>query len=449
VAVTAFFLHREEQRGTFSAVDAKHLHWLRANRKTPVLKENPTVVFLRLDDADKPEAEREFESWPLSSGDWAGVIDELSGYEPAVLGVDLPLGWGKDPDPLLAAACGKIPGMVAGALAQPPSAAAAPSADSGDIPPATAPLPPQAPANFWFWKSAGGHAPAFGGIMHAKELAGFPGAALLGVDLSDDPAARISVDGTECRVPLIFEHPSQGWSPGLLLRCLLQDMKIPASQVKIAPGSGIDLPGGVRIPIDDRGIYTFHLHPANLHKPPAISLDNFKLPKKQLERFLQKNDERRDVLDKLRGGLLLAGADDRASQRHVLPDGASVSHAKLSALILAALQTGRNIRPAPGHIQLALLGTVAAFCLFQGRQKRAGAIKSGFIALLLAGMASLLTFQSWEMWLPLPPAALAIAVSTLLCLALPRGGKGNANAGAGGIGSAGADSAGAERNGLA
>ena len=83
--VAAFFLQREQERGTFAPLDRGHVEWLLANRKSPVLTTKPSVILARLDDVDRAESERQFESWPPSQAEWSPLLDELSTYEAKTL----------------------------------------------------------------------------------------------------------------------------------------------------------------------------------------------------------------------------------------------------------------------------------------------------------------------------------------------------------------------------
>lgn len=403
-AVSAAFLHREQQRGTFSRVDDGHLAWLKANRKEPTPRAAANVVFVRLDDIDKSESDRQFEAWPPSAGDWSAVLEELRNYSPASLAIHTMLGWGGEPDPQLTEACRKFPSLIAGVLGQQHAG----TADSPDA----------LPNCLTRWPAVAGlDAPEFSQVLYAKEMADLPSTALTNIDLSDDPAARPVIDAGVCRVPLLYRHAG-GISPSFLLAAFMQSLGISPDKVQVRPGEAILL-GDVRLPIDQRGVFTFHLHAANLQPVPSLNLDTFKLNKQQLDRFLPKNDPVRSLLPTLAESTLVIGQDDRASRRLALPDGRQISAADLTAQILTAMQTGKNVRPLEPTLQLVAVGGALLFGLWQTRFLRGGALKMGFIGVLLWVVATLTTFQTSAVWLPLTPALGVMLVSTLICLLFP------------------------------
>ena len=86
-------LHREQERGSLAEIDGRHREVLMKGpwqSGPPVVPGRDAVVFAGLDDKDR--ADRVFEGWPLTPGDWQVVLQNLKGYEPRQVVVPMAMG---------------------------------------------------------------------------------------------------------------------------------------------------------------------------------------------------------------------------------------------------------------------------------------------------------------------------------------------------------------------
>ena len=85
--IAAFFLAREESRGTFTRFEEGWVSWLLAN--SPGAVSAPEVTLIQIDDSK----DQIFESWPLSPGDYTLVFEGLENLSPGLIGLTPALKW--------------------------------------------------------------------------------------------------------------------------------------------------------------------------------------------------------------------------------------------------------------------------------------------------------------------------------------------------------------------
>ncbi|MBP7948827.1 MAG: CHASE2 domain-containing protein [Verrucomicrobiales bacterium] len=396
--ISALFLHREQQRGLFAKLDAAHVRWLLDNRRDAVPRAEANVIFVRIDDRDRPEGERQFETWPLSAADWTGLLEEIATHRPGAVAVQPALGWGAAPDASLTKLAGGFPRAVFGVWGE--------AGAGSEAAPAAVPL-----AEITRIEGSRDAVPTFTSIPLGQEVGALGTMALTHLDLSDDPAAKAAVHDRECRIPLLFRHGDRVY-PSFLLHSLCLDLGISLAEIEVRLGNAVVLQNRIRLPIDRAGGFVLHLLPVNEAELPTLNLDTFKLDAAQLDRFLPKGDPVRSVLPKVPGALLWIAQDDSAARRLPLADGRTVSAAELAARALLAMETGRNIAPLAERWQAAACGAAVLLCVWQGRFQRRHAWKFGLLAAVGLGMVSLLTFQTWAVWLPLGPCLGILAAGT-------------------------------------
>ena len=405
--IVAFFLHREEARGTFVAWDRGHVEWLLANRKLPVREIAGKVIFAKLDDADHAESERQFEAWPPSPGEWGGLLEEMRGYGIKTLVLPAMSGLGTEtPDSGLRKISSELPGLLFGVRAE----------GRGEGENAVTP---------------GLLNDVVGDRMKIPDFVTIPGAAGVGaygawgvtqVDLSEHGDARPGFDGGAWRVPLLFRQGERVFA-SLILQALLRQGDVPLDKVRVVLGEAVEMGTLGRVPVDAAGVFRWYDHPVN-HQPLAVmNVDTFKMNPQQIERFLTPTDPTRQLLPSLKGSLCWVGENDESSRRHVRPDGARVSQAEMSAHTLNAMLAGRNVRPLTGLMQAITLAGVVAYGWWMTGRSRWGVIRFTLLGVLLLALLSMLVMQSSGMWMPVIPGLVVLASLAILSLLAGTGEK--------------------------
>jgi hypothetical protein len=399
-AAFGVLLHREQQRGTFEKFDRKHRDFLRANpgqAQWSTLAEEPQVILARLDDPDLPAAQRAFDAWPPRPDEWQVLLQNLTAWQPRAVSLGFPLTVDQ-PSPGFLATWAAVPG-----LCQPVNGIAA---FRSGFP------PPEIPAGLPVLSVQGERS----GIPEFESLNPglLPGRLGIGeIDLGQ----KITVEGEWCRVPLLARTGNQV-VPTLALQSLLTWSGTAPDQVLVKPGSAILGPKGMTIPVDETGCFRFYL-PLSV-RAGAVQADEFLFGRSQAENTYQPGSRQRESLDAVTGRLVWLGADDQSARYLKLPDGNQVSAADLITRALAAIQTGRFIRPLPLWWQAAPQALTVLFGLWLFRWKRRNLWKGAAMAGLALITASLLAFQTDHTWIPLAPALLQLAAAFTAGLLLPR-----------------------------
>lgn len=402
-ALAAFFLQREQDRGTFATMDRGHVAWLLGNRREAAIDPKANVMLCRLDDIDHSEGERQFESWPPTAEEWGVLLEELGTHHPltTVIQSGGSLAGGKMDD-ISKASFKKHAGLILGTRAE----------GQGQVQEAS--LEPISKV-----EGVTSAIPSFQGSVSVTALSELGKPAVSQIDLSDHPNSRISIKDGVCLVPLLYRQ-DQKVVPSLVLQALIQQLAIPLAEVSVKLGESIVLGTRGAIPIDAAGCFRWHPNAVNESPVASLNLDTFKMTAEQLDRFLPKEDATRSALPKLAKALVWIGEDDQASRRFPLPDGRSMSSAEISSRALLAIQTGNNVQPASTVGQWISLGCALLFGIWQATMNRSRVVKWSVAAVILLGLGTLLTYQSSGQWLPAAPPLIVIGLSTLLNLLIPR-----------------------------
>ncbi len=393
-------LHREQQRGTFEAFDRGHREFLRANpgsAEWTTMAAEPQVILARLDDPDLPEAQRAFEEWPPRADEWQVLLQNLSAWQPQAVSLSLPVRI-DNPSQGFLTTLAAVPGLTmavdAGAAFR-----------SGFMPPV---LPNGLPV-----------------LRVQGELAGIPEfETLRPVSLPTrvgigtvDLGQKITVDGEWCHVPLLARTGTQV-VPTLVLQSILTWSTVPPDQLLVQPGTAITGPKGMVIPIDEAGRFRFYLPLAA--RAGSVQADEFLFRRDQAEANFAPGTAERAGLDAVPGSLVWLGADDQASRLLKLPDGNSASPADLATRALAAIQTGRFIRPLDPWWQWIPQAVAVLFGLWMVRWKRRNLWKGLLAGALGLLTASLLAFQTNHTWIPIGPALLQLGMIVVVAILAPR-----------------------------
>ncbi len=404
-AAIGVLLHREQQRGTFETFDRKHREFLSANpgqAEWNSMAEKPQIVLARLDDPDLPLAQRAFEAWPPRADEWQVVLQNLTAWQPRAVACAVPPTV-ENPSPGFLTTLAAVPGLT-GAL----EAVAALNPNF---------TPPTLPERLPVLQVEGASA----GIPEFDSLRPPPLPISLGigdVDLSGK-GQKISIEGEWCLVPLLA-RTGTAVVPTLALRSLLAWSGIPPEKLTVQPGTAILGPKGTVIPIDDSGCFRFYAPLAE--RTASVQADEFLFTRAQAETTYPPGSVERAALEAVRGSLIWLGTDDQAARTLKLPDGNTASPADLITRALAAIQTGRFLRPLPPWWQAAPQGVAILFGLWLVRWKRRNVWKGVAIGALALLTASLLAFQTNHTWIPLAPALLQLAFAGITGLLLPKAG---------------------------
>jgi hypothetical protein len=323
-------LHREQERGTLAELDGRHRDVLMRGpwqSGPPLVPGRGAVVFAGLDDKDR--ADRVFEGWPLTPGDWQVVLQNLKGYEPRQVVVPMAMGVERGGAGLEAAALA-LPRMT-GAVAVSAVAGGGGKGIPGDLP---------------VLRSEG----AIELIPECRRIEGVVVPVAVGtgeIDLGVK-GERLAVSGPWCRVPLLARY-GESVVPTVLLRAVLAWWDVPVENVRVVPGEAIWCGEKVRIPIDAAGFLELYL--PFTEEPEVMNADTFALPREQVEAALPAGDPQRRLLGSLGDRLVWFGMNDAASAVLRLPDGRQVSSGALTARAVAAMQSGRFLRPVGSRVQ--------------------------------------------------------------------------------------------------
>lgn len=393
-------LHREQQRGSFDRFDEGHRKFLKANPGSAswnTLTDNPQVILARLDDPDVPLAQRAFDAWPPSSDEWQVVLQNLTGWQPRAVSFALPLAVDEPSDSFLKTLA-TVPGFTVGV-----DAAAAFRRDF---------MPPQLPAGLPILRVDG----SIASIPEFEALRPLDLPVRVGVR-EVDLGQKITIEGEWCRVPLLA-RTAQSVVPTLALQSILTWSGVPSDQIRVRPGSTITGPKGMIIPIDDTGCFRFYL-PLSV-RAGQVAADEFLFARAQAETTYAPGTDERAALDAVPGSLVWLGLDDQASRLHKLPDGNTASTADLTTRAIAAIQTGRFIRPLEPFWQWVPQAVTVVFGLWLVRWKRRNLLKGLAAAALLLITASLLAFQTNHTWIPLAPSFVQLTIAFLTGILIPR-----------------------------
>ncbi|MDB6071137.1 MAG: hypothetical protein JWL81_2308 [Verrucomicrobiales bacterium] len=396
----AVVLHREQQRGTFEAFDRGHREFLRANpgsSEWTTLSDEPQVILARLDDPDVPPAQRAFEAWPPRPDEWQVVLQNLAEWQPRAVTLGFPIVV-ESPSAGFLKTLAAVPGFTMGA-------------DAGAAF-RTGFMPPELPGGLPILRVQG----ELAGIPEFETLRPVTLPVRVGI-AQVDLGQKIAVEGEWCRVPLLARTGTQV-VPTLALQSLLTWSTIPPDKLLVQPGTAITGPRGMAIPIDETGCFRFYI-PLSA-RAGSVQADEFLFPKTQAESTYAKGTPERAALEATNGSLIWIGADDQSSRYLKLADGNTASVADLTTRALAAMQTGRFIRPLAAGWQIVPQVVAILFGLWLLRWKRRNLWKGLAISTLLFLTASLLAFQTNHTWIPLAPALIQVAAAFVIGVLMPR-----------------------------
>jgi hypothetical protein len=385
--LAAFFLQREQARGTFTELDRGHVAWLLANREQAQIKSpSVRVIFARIEP-------QEFDDWPPPPVVWSGLLDELITLKPGAVVLNSLDGWAAETiDPLLAKSCQACPGLLLGTRAE----------AQGPVQETILPVLLDVHGD----RTA---VPSFAFVIGEKLLSPLGKLAFSQVDLSEHPFAKATLKDGVFRLPLLFRQ-GERIIPSLTLQALLQHARIPVEQVKVRLGQAIIIPGQLEVPIDAAGGFSLQFLAVNETTLTSFKLDALLLDAQKRDSFFGQNDPIRTALPQVADALVWVGEDHREARRFHLPNGQDASLTELTARAFVAMQSGRNVVLQPVTGQWLTLAGVLCYGLWLACLSRARLWKWTIFGVILLGLVSLLTFQSATLWMPVGPGLVLLGI---------------------------------------
>jgi uncharacterized membrane protein len=387
----AFFVNREEQRGTMAGLNASYEDWLRAaggEELTP-----PSVTLLRIDDS-----ETGFWNWPPNPLDYAQLLQRLKFFQPKVVAMEVPLSWqGADQGLLdaLRTAClqygeGQI---LLNAILQFNSAAKKPEETTLSL---LWPLPEI--------KGDIDKIPAFTNILSLPDprltSLGFP-SGFTAIDLGEKTGPENVLS-----VPLLA-RVNQTVIPSFVLLATMLELGITAGEVEVQLGRTIRVGNKAVIPIDASGAL-------------VVSSATRAMPDIQNASILahdprEEGSNRTGGLDKperdaLKKRVILLGLDHKGSRTVATGSDKKISQAELFAMAIATIQSNSYSNQAARHTAWIFWALIMAAGLVTLRRHRRRAVGLSLLMVLLYFTISMIVFQSTQHWI-----SPAVPITLLSC----------------------------------
>ena len=405
-SITAFFLNREEQRGSFASANQTYIDWLIGNSKQKI--QDPSVTYLRIDE----ETFKIFESEEERFGpvDFALLFDKLRNYQPKVTAVLPVLDFPEEDELLLSTLKNgalQMDTLLLGAILEK--------------------NPTGTPVSEGILELLGSIDSVKGDISRIPE---FTSAKVLPelqlritsqmafteIDLGD--ASSVGQNGLV--VPLVARFKNT-IVPSFLLQSVLLENDLSPADVVVELGKEVRLGDTIKIPIDQRGfmtVFTGLRERLPVHGADILLWNADSLADADIGAGLSDNE--REALEKR---VVLIGYNDEKAKRIPFKNGERLSHAELFSLAIATIQSGRYIHMVPTAAQWALIGGIFLTGLLLLRLYRKRAALGALALLVLFFITGMIQFQINQSWMPLTTPLGLIACVFLCCLILARGKK--------------------------
>ena len=394
----AFFLQREEMRGTFDPWHRAVLE--RLSGRAPAIP----VVIVEMRRGDLP-----FESWPPAPLDYAPIFESLVRRQPRAVAVDSPLAW-----PEVAALDAAT---LAERIALLPRGVLSCTLQRGVIPTpveAAAPVPLEALPNV---RGDVSRVPEFSvvGQVPIEEVRGSKAIGFSRIEFGAEPVA---VGESSVRIPLVARRGKEV-VPSLLLQALMAWKGRGAAEISIELGRRIVIADDLILPIDGGGWFAvFSRLTPELRRAAAGSL---LLDMEQDGKLLKSQPAENEALAAIHGALVVVGETGEGTPRVAVGAGRDWTETELLAQGLAAALTGHHIREVPRRWQWSIWGATVACALALCACSRRWVMAFGLAGSVVLALSVLTAFLVARWWLPpLPLLTLwAVAVVIALFLAAP------------------------------
>ena len=399
VCLAGLLLARESRQpgGSLAGVDRAFLDWLAVNAKPAgasarAVEKSPPVTLVEIDDAVLDTPGR----WPLSALEYAGFLQAIQPYDPAVVAVapvlDLPPSAPGSEQILLDQALTVSRLLLAVQLGI--------DAPAGRDPAAVAEFP-----------AVGEVTGPVGALPEFTELAAAPNARL-GLLAAATGAINLPGEAGPVRdLPLLFRWRGRV-VPTFALQALTLALRLSPREVSAAPGREVRLGDRLRLPVDRAGRTL--LDARALRRVNRLGFDD--LP---LLAAGQAAPETRAAAERMRGGVVVLGRTDRAARTRRTPEGQALSPAEVFAWAVASLERDPPLRRASAWWDAGVLGVFAGAGWVGARLRRTGALMWATGCLAVYALAALACYETSRLWLPAAlPVGLTV-VNVLLPALLP------------------------------
>jgi hypothetical protein len=407
-AAMAFFLNREDDRGTFAVVDREYISWLMANSNSEI--QEPSVTFLQIDD---PRA-RVFGGWPLGPVDYSILIDNLGKNQPRVIAVEPVLGWVGGVDEVRMSSLRNVLLRMDPDFGNGEGAKVLLGAEL-KMNPAGKPIGDGALSLFPEIEAVEGdrsRIPEFTQVGALPEVALMAISQQLGftrIDLGEADAER-RLDSLS--VPMLARFEDRV-VPSFIVWARVPAAGVGLDSVEVVLGDEIRIAGerGLEIPIDGAGrlnVFTGIRERIAKHNADILILMGGEDIRDQLT-----EEQKASLLSRI----VILGTDDEAAR--TIPLGAEmISRGELFAMAMATIQAERFIEKLPPPVKWGIWVTLAVIGLLLLRlPRRRRAVMVWGVWLILYFVSNLMLFQYTQQWTPLM-VPLGIIVSALLVVLL-------------------------------
>ena len=394
-AAAAFFVHREDERGSLAAANRTYVDWLLGNSKSQL--RDPSVTLLTIDEEQAPI----FQNWPPAPLDFSVMLRRLQLCDPKVVAAEPVLRWDDvaegELDILLTAglAFGEDH-LLLGSVLQFNSAAEPLKSSTLSL---LRPLPDGAVEGDL------SRLPEFTNVLSlpdtrlcaANSVVGFTG-----IDLGDQ-----APDGDALRAPLLARVGDTVVPSFVLLAAMLEMDAVPAD-VKVELGEAITVKDTLVIPIDASGALNVF---TGLRAKLPVSKATILVHDPAYEGGGSGGTGGKSERDALKSRIVVLGMNDKNSRVIPAGRGGNISRAELFALAIATIQSGRYIQKLQPAVRWAVWGGIVLFGLWLLRMPRKRAVGLALLAIVLYFAGNMILFQTTPRWIP--PA---VPVALLGCL---------------------------------
>jgi len=395
LAALGYQLDREQREGRFQQADDLFLDFLLANARDRFVpdpdKASDQVVLVRMLEEEK----KEYGAWPPPPIDWQIVLKGLVPFKPEVVVIATPLTWGQ-PTPEFVAEVGDalrpFPSVVLGV--------------EGMIAKDDKDLKDSKDATLFLFRDAVPHLTRIDG-----NAALLP--ALTGITAMPDESIRRQMElgitpatiepaGETSALPFVVRC-GDIVAPSLMLQALSRYTRTPYARqrLRIGPGAGAHLGGGIYIPLTDDG-------QLRVNSSAAItSVNALNFMSGTLADSLTPDDKATLGNSKI----IVIGIDSNTPQP---------TPARLQAAALGGTLSMPRIHAIGLAVRWIICAIAAALGCLLLRHRGGKALRTGFLLIFSALVVSFLTFQSNLTWFPPTVPAALLAASTFFAMLFGR-----------------------------
>ena len=383
LAALGYKLDHEQREGRFQQADDLFLDFLLANVRDRFVidagKVSDQVVLVRLREEDRPE----YGAWPPPPIDWQMILKGLVPFDPEVVVISTPLTWGQPPPEFVVEAGEALlpfTSVVLGVEAQVARENATADPPTIALIKDTFPLISRIDGD-----------PAL--LPALSAITAMPDESIRRqTELGLTPASPSS------DLPFAFRC-AEIVAPSLTLQALSRYTRTPYAQqrLRIGPGAGAHLGGGIYVPLSDHGLLTAKSSAA------IASVNALNFMTGALADGLSADDKTKLGKNKI----IVIGIDNDTPQP---------TSARLHATALARTLALPRVHAIGSIARWIICGIAAVLGCFLLRFRGGKALRTGLLLIFAALVVSFLTFQSQLIWFPPTVPAAMLGASTLFAM---------------------------------